>query len=87
VASAGYALIANNPIVLPENSYHTRSSRNRFDAHALDTLLELVPVDSIAIPQEMLRCRIPRESFNDLLTGPLSGRMLRAIEAHNPAPM
>jgi hypothetical protein len=29
--------------------------------------------------------RIPGKSFNDLLTGPLCGRMLRDIDVHNPA--
>ena len=29
----------------------SRCSEHLFDAHAFDTLLELVPVDSIAIPQ------------------------------------
>jgi hypothetical protein len=31
--------------------------------------------------------RIPGKRFNDLLTGPLGGRMFRDIEVHNPATM
>jgi hypothetical protein len=68
--------------ILPGTSW---CSEHLFDAHAFYAILELLPVDSIAIPQKILRYRILRESLNGLLTGPLRSRMLRNIEVHNPA--
>ena len=47
--------------ILPRTS---RRSDYLFDAHALDAILKLTPIDRISIPQEILRCRIPRDSFN-----------------------
>ena len=70
--------------ILPRTS---RGSEHLFDPHAFNPPLELAPVDRISLPQEILRRRVPRESLNDLLTGPLGSRMLRDIEVHYPATM
>ena len=56
-----------------------------FDTQALDTPLKLASINSVSIPQEVLRSRIPGKRLNDLLPGPLSSGMLRDMEVQHPA--
>lgn len=62
-------------------------SEHFFDAQASNAPLKLASINGISIPQEVLRCRIPRKSLDDLPPGPPSGGMLRDIEVYNAATM
>jgi len=46
------------------------------DAHHLDLFSEIASVDSITVSQEIFRCAVERKGFDDLLRGPLCGRMI-----------
>ena len=63
----------------------TRRSKHLFDVQAFHPPMKLTSLNSIAIAQEVLRSRVPGKCFNDLLPGPLSGRMFRDIEVQDPA--
>src|SRR5262245_17974819 len=66
----------------------TSGSREDFlDLHALHTLAEGVPVDRIAIAQEIGGCGVVREGVPDLLGGPSRRGMLGDVEVEDPTPM
>src|SRR5262245_51032086 len=70
--------------ILPRAS----GSREDFlDLHAPHTLAEGVPVDRIAIAEEIGRGGIVGESVHDLLGGPSSRGMLGDVEVQDSTPM
>ncbi len=50
------------------------------DTHRLDPLTEVLSIDSVPISDQIARSRVPRESLNDLLRGPLRAGVGRDIE-------
>src|SRR5262245_10780923 len=50
------------------------------DPHMLDPLPKGSAIDAVPIAQEIPRGLVPREGLNDLLGGPLRGRMLGDVE-------
>jgi len=64
-----------------------RSGEDFLDLHALHTLAEGVPVDGVAIAEEIGGCGVVREGVHDVLGCPRSGGMLREVEVQDPAPM
>jgi hypothetical protein len=70
--------------ILPRAS----GSREDFlDLHALHVLAEGVPIDGVAIAEEIGRGGVVREGVHDLLGCPKSGGMLGDVEVQDPAPM
>jgi hypothetical protein len=66
----------------------TSGSREHFlDLHTLYTLVEGVPVDRIAIAQEIGGCGVVREGVHDLLGCPSCRGMLGDVEVEDPTPM
>ena len=66
--------------VLPRTS---RCAENLFDPQALDPPLKCAAVDRIAIAEEVFRCAVPWEGFDDLLARPMSRRILGNVEVQN----
>jgi hypothetical protein len=62
-----------------------RRSEYLFDTQAFHAPPKLASIHSVSIPKQVLRSRIPRKPFDDLLSGPLGGGMLRDMEVHHPA--
>jgi len=54
------------------------------DAHASDTVVKGLPVDSVAIAEQVPRRGVPRECLGDLLSCPLCCRVLGHVEVHDP---
>ena len=66
----------------------TLGSREDFlDLHALHALAEGVPVDGVAIAEEIGWSGVGREGVHGLLSGPSRGGMLGDVEVEDPAPM
>ena len=57
------------------------------DAHALEALPEHVPVDRVAVAEEVRRAGVVREGVHDLLGRPRHGGMLGDIEVEDAAPI
>ena len=55
------------------------------DSHVLESLLEAVAVDAIAITDQIRRYLVEGEGLDDLLCGPCRGRMGGDIEVDEPA--
>jgi hypothetical protein len=63
-------------------------SRQQFsDSHALHALLKHVPVDAVAIAEEVERCTVIRESVHDLLGGPVGSWVLGHVEVDDAPTM
>jgi len=58
---------------------------DRFDAHAIQRVDDLLPIDSIPIPDQGAGCRVKRERLDQLQTGPFGGGVSRHVEV-NDAP-
>ena len=54
-----------------------------FDVHILDSTLEELTVDRVTIAKQEALSLIEWERFNDLLRGPLRGRMSGDVEVHD----
>jgi hypothetical protein len=61
--------------------------RHLVDTHRLDPLAEVLSIDSIPISDQIARSRVPGESLNDLLGGPLRAGVGRDIEVDVAPPM
>jgi hypothetical protein len=57
-----------------------RRKEDFLSAHALDSLVEFVPIDLVPVPQQVTWRRIFGRGFPHLLPCPLSRRMLRYVE-------
>ncbi len=71
---------ADNPFavrILPGRAW---CDQDFFDAHALDTLREVVAVDAVAITDEKARSRLVGEGVDDLLSRPLGVGIRRDVE-------
>src|SRR5262245_21053731 len=55
-------------------------SEHLCDSHSLNSVSEMVTVDTITVSYQISRCRIVRKRFDDLLCRPLCSGMLRDIE-------
>lgn len=64
-----------------------RRRKHLLHAYVLDLLRKIVAKDSVAISQEITRCRVPREPVAELLGCPLRCRVGRDIEVKDPAPI
>ncbi len=64
-----------------------RSRQDLIDIDAFDALTELTPIDTIAIPDQVFRCRVERKRLNGLLTTPMRCWACGDIEMDNLAPM
>ena len=67
---------------LPRRS---RSAEHFVDVHNFDLLAELLPVDTITIPEQIFRRGVERKSFAHLPRGPFCRRMRRHVEVDNAA--
>lgn len=67
---------------LPRRS---RSAENFVDVHDRDLLAEFLPIDAIAILQQLFRCGVERKGLEQLLRGPFSGRMGCDVKVDNTA--
>ena len=63
--------------ILPGRS---RRSRDFVDLHAFHAVLEIVPVDAVAISKEKSRRLLVREGVDDLLGSPLCRRISSNVE-------
>jgi hypothetical protein len=63
--------------VLP---WAVRRRQDFTDTHALHAVLEDVPVDRVAIAEEVGRAGVVREGVHDLLRGPVGGGVLGHVE-------
>jgi hypothetical protein len=63
------------------------SREDLVDPHALHALTEGVPVDRVAIAEEISGGGVVGEAVHDLLGGPGSGGMVGDVEVQNPASM
>ncbi|MDA0823554.1 MAG: hypothetical protein O3C28_14190 [Proteobacteria bacterium] len=63
-----------------------RSRQDLFEIHAFDTFAELAPIDIIAIPDQVPRCRGIRKRLKDLLPSPMRRWMFGDLEMNNLAP-
>jgi len=57
------------------------------DAHAFHAIPKGFPVDPIPIPHQILRGRVPREGFHNLLGRPFRRRIRGHIEMHDSPPV
>ena len=57
------------------------------DSHTLHALLKHVPVDAVAIAEEVERCAVIRESVHNLLGGPLGRWVLGHVEVDDAPAM
>jgi hypothetical protein len=64
--------------------WRARRRPNLVDAEAIDAPAEVRTIDSISVPQQVTRSRIPRKGIDDLLRGPLCRGMVRDIEMYDP---
>jgi hypothetical protein len=60
-----------------------RSAENFIDVHDLNLLTELLPVDTIAIPNQIFRRGVERKGFEHLLCGPCRCGMSRDVKVDN----
>ena len=68
--------------ILPRASW----SRPRFpNTHSLNSVLEVFPIDSISITNQIARCLIIRKRFDDLLCRPSRLRMFGHIKVNDSA--
>src|SRR2546425_4618923 len=58
---------------------------NLVDVQSLYSDNEMVSIDSVAIPHEVMWCRVLRKGFDDLLRSPHSRGVFGDIEVHNSA--
>ena len=63
--------------ILPRRA---RCGRDSFDAHAFDTLGEVVAVDAVSITEQKSRRFLVREGVDNLLTGPFGMRIRSDVE-------
>src|SRR5439155_27388756 len=63
------------------------SPKHFLDLHDGDLLAKRMAINSISIPQQILRCEVKREGFQDLMRCPLCGRMSRYVEVHDTSPI
>ena len=61
--------------------------RDFFDAHAFDTLCEIVAVDAVAITDEKTGCFLVREGVDDLLGGPFGVGIRGNVEVDDSSPV
>jgi hypothetical protein len=62
-------------------------NRDFFDADILDTILEIVSVDSIAVADKKSRSLVEREGIYDLLSRPLGAGICRNVEMNDLPPV
>ena len=55
------------------------------DVNVSDLPAELISVDAITVPQQVLWGGVKRKSFEKLLRGPLRSRMRGHVEVNNPS--
>src|SRR5262249_5003328 len=82
VIEAFSANTPNQPLrewILPRTS---RRGEDLRDSHPVNSVSKMITVNAISIPYQVLRCRIVRESFDELLRRPFCSRVLRHIEMH-----
>ena len=57
-----------------------------FDSHRFYAPSKPIPIDAIAIPQNVFWCSIPRKGFDNLLRRPFCGRVLGYVEVNDLTP-
>ncbi len=68
--------------VLPRG---TGCDENRLDPESVDPASEVMAVDAVAVTDQIPRCRVPGERFDELSAGPVGRGMLGDVEV-NDAP-
>src|SRR5215469_8189738 len=68
--------------ILPRASW---SDPHFLNTHILDSLSEMLGIDSVSISNEITRCLILRKCFNDLLCGPSCCRMFGHVKMNHSA--
>ena len=63
------------------------SCQDLFDIHAFEALAKLLPIDTIAIPDQVFGCRGIRKRLSNLLPSPMPRRVCGDIEMNNLAAM
>ena len=63
------------------------SSHDLFDAHVPDAALEVLTIDAVTISQQVSRCAVPRERFDDLLSSPLGRGVCSDVEVQDAPPL
>ena len=74
---------AENPFGLRILPWRSRCRDNIFDAHVLDSILEVTPVDSVTVTNQKLRRCVVREGLDNLLRSPLGRWMLSDVEVQD----
>ncbi len=62
-------------------------NENLLDAEGVGTASEVSAVDSVAVTDQVSRCRVPRERFGELSAGPFSRGMLGDVEVNDAPPV
>ena len=62
--------------------WRPRRSEHFFDLHDGDLLAKRMPINAISIPQQIFRCQIKREGFQNLPRRPFGRRMRRNVKVH-----
>ena len=62
-------------------------NRDLFNAHCVDSISKVPPVDSIAVSDKKSRSLVERESINDLLSRPYGAGICRNVEMNNLSPV
>ena len=76
---------ADNPFDERTLPRRTGRRQNLVDTKSRDAAVEVPAVDSISVPYQVPRRRVPWKSIDHLLRRPLGGRMFRDIEMSNTA--
>src|SRR5438876_5511933 len=73
-----------------EHTLHKRSlprtppsPKHFLDLHNGNLLAKRMAINSISIPQQIFRCEVVREGFQNLLRRPFCGRMSRNIQMYD----
>ena len=78
---------AMNPLNVRVLPWRSTSRDNLFDAHVLDSVREVLPVDRIAIAKQKPRRFAVRKGLDNLLSSPFGRWMLGHIEVHHAPTM
>jgi hypothetical protein len=70
--------------ILPWGTWRNESLR---DADGVGAACELSAVDSVAVTDQIPRCRVPRERFDELSSGPFGRGVLGDVEVNDAPPV
>ena len=74
--SFGYAVLPGFPV----------SRLLWLDTNGIESIWDLLPVDTVTVEDRVFRRRFKRECFSELLDNPWGGRFIRDVEMNDIAP-